>query len=808
MMNRQRIPSYLAALVALLTFLVYLSALRNDFVIWDDDVYVMNNLHLRSLTPAFFRWAFTDISTAGFWHPLVWISYAFDYAVWGLNPTGYHLTAILLHAVNTFLVVILVLRLIAAAQSAPGHPLPGGEGMPAPPDRRPALIAASVTGILFGLHPLHVESVAWISERKDLLCALFSLLSMMAYTRYAVTRAGAGTHEGAWSFFKNTHYLLSLACFVLALSSKSMAVTLPAVLLLMDWYPFRRDLSRKGIISLLVEKIPFAAMSVLAAVISIAAQKAYGEIPLQETVRFPARVLAAFKALALYLRNMLLPLDLSPLYLYPKEPSFASFEYLAAIMLVAGITAVCFLVVRKRPFLLAAWGYYVVTLLPVLGIIQVGRHFMADRYTYLPGLGPFLLAGLGVARAWEKWGSENPRRAGIRMLGAAAVFAVLLLMVNLTMKQIALWKDSVVFWSHVIERGPGPVPAAYNNRATAYRIKGELSKAIEDYTAFIALDRTSVVAFNNRGIAFREAGQLDRAIEDHTRAIALKPDLPDSYLDRGLAHRDRGQLDLAMADMNRAIDLDKNNADAFVNRGLVFREMGRIDLALEDYTRAITLDPSHAIAYNNRGMALLETGQTGPAVADYTAAIAINPLYAQALTNRGLAFEQAGQIDRAVEDYTAAIKANPSFANAYNNRGLVLERTGRFDRALEDFNTAIVLHPAGVEAYSNRGLVFEDLGQFVRAIEDYDRAIELSPDDYQAYNNRGIAFRKMGQLDKAVNDQNRAIFLKPDFVGAYLERGDCFRKMSKPALAVRDYRKACSLGNQAACEAVLRYAVP
>lgn len=249
-MVRHRSIYACAAIIALMTFALYLPALGNGFV-WDDFQYVVQNDHIRSINPAFIRWALTD-SSINYWHPLAWLSLAIDYALWGLNPAGYHLTGIVLHAINTFLVVVFVVRLVEIARARPDPSVPGGDpGAAASPDERSALITGGVAGALFGLHPLHVESAAWIAERKDLLCALFFLLCIIAHVdsvRGQRGRAGEGWRRTL--FVLNRHSVLSFVFFVLALSGKPMAVTLPVVLLLLDWYPLRRAASlRMGLSS-------------------------------------------------------------------------------------------------------------------------------------------------------------------------------------------------------------------------------------------------------------------------------------------------------------------------------------------------------------------------------------------------------------------------------------------------------------------------------------------------------------------------------------------------------------------------------
>jgi hypothetical protein len=426
---------FLAAAIALITITIYLSCLQNDFVEWDDDAYVFENPHIRSLNGAFFKWALFAFYESN-WHPLTWLSHAVDYAIWGLNPLGHHLTNIALHAINTFLVVFLVIRLLEARKERTIR-----KGPPSFLNERAILIAAGTTGLLFGLHPIHVESVAWVAERKDLLCGLFFLLGLIAYTNYAGEAGDEPPSKNRASPFFDNHYLGTLGLFILALLSKPMAVSLPAVLLILDWYPFNRIRSGRMYWAACVEKLPFFALSLASSVVTVLAQRAEGSMTLTDVVPLSTRLLVAAKSLTAYLGNMALPLDLAPFYPYPKSASILSVEYLLPLVLAAAITVAAVIMARKQALLPAAWSYYVVTLLPVLGIIQVGGQEMADRYTYLPSLGPFVLVGTGAAWAWEH--GQALLRWGAVTRGACLFTAALALgfLSYATVVQTGIWRN-------------------------------------------------------------------------------------------------------------------------------------------------------------------------------------------------------------------------------------------------------------------------------------------------------------------------------------------------------------------------------
>jgi tetratricopeptide (TPR) repeat protein len=637
----------LAGFIAFITSVVYILALRNDFVAWDDDIYVVDNMRIRSLDVPFFKWAFTGFH-AGNWHPLTWISHALDYAIWGLNPLGHHLTNIILHAINSLMVVFLVIMLLEAyreramqsKQSSFLHD-------------RSMLVASVVTGVLFGLHPLHVESVAWVAERKDLLCALFFLLSITMYIRY-VNLSGADTDRQKRIRFLSREYLLSLGLFVLALLSKPMAVTLPLVLLILDWYPLKRIRSVGTLRSSLLEKLPFVVLSIFSSVLTILAQRAGEAIAPTNYVPFSPRLIVAARSLAVYLGKMVVPMNLSPFYPYPREVYFFSVEYLVPTILVVGITASCVVIARRQQLWLSVWGYYVLTLIPVLGIIQVGSQSMADRYTYLPSIGPFFLVGLGGA-----WISNrlNMLKKGKTIASLISITAAILACGSLsygTVKQIGIWENSIVLWNSVLDTEASGPPLAYNNRGMAFYKLGKLDKAMEDFDRAIALNPSYIYAYNNRGMAFYRLGKLDKAMKDFDRAIALNP----SYI------------------------------DAYNNRGMVFDDSGMANKALEDYNTAIRLNPSHYKAYNNLGTLYGKAGVFDRAIESFNAAIALNPNFAEAYHNRGISYFSAGRFEAAMQDFNRAIFLNQNFERAYLSRGYLYLKTGNRAGALSDFRKA------------------------------------------------------------------------------------------------------------------------
>ncbi|HWR57559.1 MAG TPA: tetratricopeptide repeat protein [Thermodesulfovibrionales bacterium] len=527
----------LAGSLAVVTFLVFLPALQNDFVNYDDLHYVVENPNIRTLNPAFLKWAFID-SQAIMWHPLAWLSHALDYAVWGINPSGHHLSSIVLHGVNTALVFWLVMRLIES----------GGRSGSGPVN----LAMAAITALLFGLHPLRVESVVWISERKDVLSAFFYLLSLLAYLKYV--RTSEETRQYSLTRFLNRGYFYCLGFAVLALLSKLMAVTLPLVMLILDWYPLGRFGRGEGLKYLVVEKLPLIVLSLLLTIITVMPNnfEAVSDVSIAGVW---TKCLIACSALVFYVGKMIWPRDLIPLYPYPQDVSFLTYQYFIPFLLVIAITAGCVYLSGKRKLFLAAWCYYLITLLPVIGLIRIGPHSVADRYTYLPSLGPFLVIGLITTRVYEKLTGQSVRA---KVLSSFIVLAMFISISYATIRQIGVWKDSIVLWNYVLEKNPGDWVAHFN-LGLAYRFKGLLDKSIEQYKTTVRLQPGYVETYANLCEAYRAKGSLDMAIRQCKTALWIEPDYAQAHFNLGLVYIDNGLTDMARAEFELGLKISPND---------------------------------------------------------------------------------------------------------------------------------------------------------------------------------------------------------------------------------------------------------
>lgn len=508
--NRTAYHLTIALLLALIAFGAYLPVLQNGFI-WDDTVYVYENHTIQSIDIRLLYWD----SSVILWHPLTMLSLAIDNALWGLNPKGYHITNNFIHAMNTFLVFMLAVQV--AGWKTPGQNT----------TNKNTLIVGSVTALLFGVHPLHVESVAWISERKDLLCAFFFLLTLLAYLKYINSDTKAK---------RIGRYALCLALFILALLSKPMAVTLPLVLLVLDFYPLRR-LTIKGLgdsKGVLIEKTPFFLLSFIFSIITICTNKAAGPLPIFiAELPFTARLLSSVHSYIFYLAKVVIPFNLAPFYPFPDKIAL-NLEYLGSLILLSSVTSAALWSSKRNKVFVSTWLYYLLTLMPVTGIVQVGEFFAADRYTYLPSLGPFLLAGMGIGFIYEKCLKKRDR---LILIITIVILSVIL--TGRTMRQELIWHDNITLWSHEIKLYPGSA-LAYNNRGAALDSIGDYRRAIMDYNRAIELNPLYTDAYHNQGIAYMRMGNYPSAIRDFNMIVILSPQEARAYYNLGTAYMRSG----------------------------------------------------------------------------------------------------------------------------------------------------------------------------------------------------------------------------------------------------------------------------
>jgi len=738
-MARSRFPVWLmVALLVLVTITLYWPATRHDFV-YDDNLYVTMNVHVQNgLTLENVKWAFLNPVAAN-WHPLTMLSHMLDCQLFGLKPWGHHLTSVLLHAVNTVLVFLLLRRLTGALW-------------------RSLLVAA-----VFGLHPLHVESVAMVAERKDVLSTCFGLLALIFYARYAQKQSRVESREssaGSSGLALDTRpstldYGLALFFFALGLMSKPMLVTWPFVMLLLDYWPLGRMLRDEGrgtsaaVVpalgsrlstfdsALLFEKLPFFGLAAVTSIVTFVVQNHGGAMNMVQNLPLGARSGNALISYCRYLGKLFWPADLA--VFYPHPGYWPLEQVLLAGGLILGISVLLIVKRRRYPFLLMGWLWFCGTLVPVIGLVQVGEQAMADRYAYIPSLGVLILAIWGAYELTRRW------RYHVMALSVAGSAAIVLCL-GLTRQQLGYWKDSEALYRHALE-------VTENNH----------------------------LAHNNLGNAFLKKNQIDEGISQFQEAIRLKPDNANAHYNLGVALNKKGQTDEAIRQYQEAIRLAPDYAATHNNLGSALVEKGQINEAINQYQEAIRLAPDYADAYNNLGTALGMKGQIDEAISQIREAIRLKPDYAEAHYSLGTALGRKGQTDEAISQYREAIRLKPDYAEAHNNLGNALGRKGQTDEAISQYREAIRLKPDYTYAHNNLGTALLNKDQIDEAISQFQEAIRLKPDYAALHNNLGNALGMKGQTDEAIGQFQEAIRLKPDYAEAHNNLAHALEMKNAPA---------------------------
>jgi protein O-mannosyl-transferase len=583
-------PALVGALLAAATFAVYAGVLRNAFVSYDDEVYVVRNAHVRSgLTPGSAAWSLTATGAAN-WHPLTWMSHMADVSLWGMRPGGHHATSVLLHAANALLVFLLLRRGTGAAGRS------------------------AAAALLFALHPLRVESVAWVAERKDVLSTLFGLAAIGAWAAWVRRR-----HPGA--------YAASLALFAASLMSKATFVTLPFLLLILDFWPLGRiGPTRKtqpaaaspSLSRVLLEKVPYLFLSAAAGLITLRAQRAGGATEALPVALFP-RVENAIVACARYLGKIFWPTKLA--VLYPHAGTSLGWKTWAAAALLAVISAAAVALRRRHPYLLAGWIWYLVALLPVIGLVQVGWQSIADRYTYVPSL------GIGAAIVWTV--AETAPKGLPRPWLAAASAAVLLALSVLTVRQIATWRDSLALYEHAVAV-TGPNETMQIDLGNELARRGRTEEAARHFSEALRIapgSKDSLYALGSLALA---RGRYGEARERFEEAVRLHPSFAEAEIQIAVSYIRESRPADAVTHAGRALGIRPAMPDALYVLGSALDALGRAAEAKEQYEAAIAARPDYAEAHQNLGDLLVAGGRTVEAIPHFEAALRANPDFTEA----------------------------------------------------------------------------------------------------------------------------------------------------------------------------------
>jgi len=613
--SRRRSDWVFPLIVVSLTFVAFWPALSNDFVNWDDADNLMENPFYRGLGWSELRWMWTT-TLMGVYIPLTWMTFGLDYLIWGMNPVGYHLTSLLLHAANAGLFYLIARRVIALSLDPPAHDLG-------------VRLGAAFAALLFGVHPLRVESVAWATERRDVLCAFFLLASVLAYLRHA-----RSAEAGRWRRW----YWISLGLFVAAVLSKAIAVTLPVVLAILDVYPLRRLGARPRSwlestgLQVLSEKIPFVVVSAAGSVAAVLANRgnlsSLGELGMLE------RTAVCVYSLGFYLWKTIAPVRLAPLYELRTPIDLTAWPVVLGAGVVVAITSFAVLERHRWPGVGTAWLCSLIMFAPVLGIAQNGPQVAADRYTYLPTLPWVILAGGALARVAQ--GTRLSRQVVAKLaLPAIAVVALAVVACVHTLT----WRSSERLWTHALSVAP------------------------------------SSIAHYNLGVVLEGQGLWEQAIAHYRQALAIKPDVAEAHYNWGVIRSRQGRADEALEHYREAVRIKPDHAEAHYNWALLAAAQGKDDEAIDHYAAALRSRPGFAAAHNNWGNALVRRGQWAGAIEHYEAALRLRPDYAEAHNNLASVLARQERWDDAIDHYQRALEIRPDFAAARDNLERILSGT-------------------------------------------------------------------------------------------------------------------------------------
>jgi len=627
----------LIGLLLILAILVaYVRIINCDFVGFDDRLYVTKNSRVQTgLSAEGLVWAFTTFHAAN-WHPLTWLSHMLDCQLYGLNPMGHHWTSLLLHIANTLLLFFILQEMTGAIW-------------------RSAFVAA-----LFALHPLHVESVAWVAERKDVLSTFFGLLAIIAYCRYVKQQ-------------RLFYYLLVFLLLSLGLMAKPMLVTLPLLLLLLDFWPLGRlqfaannHMQARGVtrfdiqtlFHLIYEKIPLFLLVIVSGSVTYLAQRSGGALDALASLPLSVRVANAFVSYLSYIVKAIWPAHLIVFYPHPGD-ALPLWQGAGAALLIVGLSCGAVRVFKQYPYLAVGWLWYLVTLVPVIGLLQAGEQAMADRYTYIPLTGVFIIVAWGASDLLAKYRFRKM---------VLAIFAVIIL-TALTARaycQVGHWYSAVTL---------------FENAVTATPDNG--------------------LAHNNLGTALYETGKLDEAILHFKKALEIRPEFIEALNNLGAAYYKRGDYDAAALYLKKVLAKHPENAVAHDHLGKVLFAKQKIDEAVSHFAEAVRINPAYADAHNNLAKVLAVLGKFNEAALHFSKAIKIEPKHPEAHYNFGNLLIKQQKFEKAFVHFIEAIKIDPENAKAYHQIGVILSREGKYKEAGMYLTKALQIDPGYWQARQN-----------------------------------------------------------------------------------------------------------
>jgi len=815
------------ALVLIITLIVYSTAINNDFVNWDDDRYVTGNSNLE------LNWQNIKLYFSDYYFlmyiPLTMLSYMIDYEIAGLeSPEVYHIHSVALHVINSLLVFFFVSKLFSKI------------------DKQKAKLYGLITAILFAVHPLHVASVSWIAERKDVLFTMYFLASLLVYLFYLNKK-------------DLKLYFLSLFLFVLSLLSKSQAVVLPIVLILIDYLTARTDFSKKGITAFfknknffrqrtINEKIPFFALSLIFGILAIIA--AGTSEPFADNISDPNKIARTTEAYSFletfffvnfsfteYIYKLLAPYQLSAIHPYPIAPGEAlPFKYyLYPIATLGIIAALIYAFIKKQKTIVFGIMFFTVNMILVLNI---KNFIISEHYTYIPSIAINIL----IAHFFIKLIKKNPK---IKQLLSLVLIVYILFLSIFTFQRNKVFSNSITFWDDVIEKYDN-MTIAYYNRGNYYQLLGDKEvedkekaldfymKAIADYDSTTNLHKYNIGAFSNRGVTKAKIGNAKGAIADFKEVIKIDSTYGNVYSNMGNARAMLGEWNKAIKNYKLAITLKPDFVEAYFNLAVAQKNVGKYDEAIENFNKLLELKPNYNQAYFHRGISYFSINELDKALDDFNLQLQISPDFYNCYYYRAKIYEQKFMPEKAKDDFQTLknypqiitelstfadnfekqgdrtndkkmyknaeeifydiLKINPNFSEAYSGVGVVHGKLGNIDLAITDFDKAIELDSLNAKAFADRGYAYYLTNNYKKAEKDYNMALKININDESTRFNLGVLYDQQKKYDLALQNFSEAIKIEPKYALAYFYRGITLLKTNNKNDACNDLNTSLQLG--------------
>ena len=830
---------YFPIIAIILTLIVYTTAFDNDFINWDDDRYVTLNQNL-DFTWDNVKTYFTDYYFV-MYIPLTMVSYMIDYSIVGIDsPQFYHAHNILLHLINTLLVYFFILLLIKKI------------------DNKKAWFYALISAILFGIHPLHVESVTWIAERKDVLFAMYFLASLISYLFY--------TKKNNLIF-----YFLALFLFGLSLLSKSQAVVLPVVLILIDYFTNKISLTKENIIKFFKEKrffkervindkILFFVIAALFGVLAIVASgtnEPFAEnistekISTQETYSIAETIVYMNYGLIEYCNKLIVPYNLCAIHTYPQDDAgnIPWYLYLYPIGVLLLIGGVIYAFIKKKKYFVFSILFFIVNIFLVL---HIKNFIISEHYSYIPSISLNILLVFIYFKILQKNNKLKP-------LLNFVLIAYIIFLGSFTFIRNDVFQNSETFWTDVIKKEPSVIVSTYN-RGNYYQELGDeaikdgnmdeameyYQKAIADYDSTVSKHKYNVGAFANRGVTNAKIGKTEEAIMDFNEVIKIDSTYGNVYSNRGNAFAILQKWEKSIKDYNLSIKLNPNFSDAYYNRGVAKKTIGRFESAIEDFNKVIELGDNYSQVFFQRGESYFYLKQFDKALLDINRHLEIKSDYKYAYYYKALIYREQGEMEKSQENfvilrdkfpefiddlmvnadatekngdysgqsrfynkaldiYNDILLINPDFSLAYSRMAVVKGKLGNIPQAIDDLNIAIKLDENNIQAYADRGYAYYLLRNYKKAISDYNFTLEKDPNNADTYFNRGVLFNSLNKFNKAINDFTNSLKLKPNNAMAYFNRGISYINIKEKEKGCADFNKAKELGLKSAENYIKKY---